>query len=96
MDNQITIKFEGDGNIRIQTLTDFLDNYKSLLYQINNSLGYGPDDLNIEVSPPENGSFKIKLLPKYENILLSTAGTIVASTLSGLIVYHMTKPTKPK
>ncbi|ADR20429.1 hypothetical protein MATR_19510 [Marivirga tractuosa] len=95
MENEIKIKFNGSGNIKIQTLTDFLNKYEDLLYQINNKLGYTPEDLLIEVSPPANGSFKINLSPKYENALLKTVGTIVASTLSGLIVYHMTKPIKP-
>jgi hypothetical protein len=95
MENQITIRFQGDGNIKVQTLTDFLDSYKQLLYQINTNLGYAPDDLVIEVSPPENGSFKIKLSPKYQNAILKAAGTIVASTLSGLLVYHLTQPTQP-
>lgn len=95
MENQITIRFQGDGNIKVQTLTDFLESYKQLLYQINTNLGYAPDDLVIEVSPPENGSFKIKLSPKYQNAILKAAGTIVASTLSGLLVYHLTQPTQP-
>ena len=40
--NQLTIKFGGDGNIKIETLTDFLDEYKDLLYLINTELGYKP------------------------------------------------------
>ena len=59
--NQLTINFGGNGNIKVETLTEFLDNYKQLLHIINNELGYKSDDMIIEVSPPENGSFKIKL-----------------------------------
>lgn len=95
MENQITIRFQGDGNIKVQTLTDFLNNYKQLLYQINTNLGYAPDDLVIEVYPPENGSFKINLSPKYQNAILKTVGAIVATTLSGLLVYHLTQPSQP-
>ncbi|MFD1293862.1 hypothetical protein ACFQ5N_08450 [Lutibacter holmesii] len=88
---QLTIRFGGDGNIKIETLTEFLDNYKILLYQINQEFGYSPDDLIIEVSPPENGSFKIKLSPKYKDLLVTSLTTLVVSTLSGLIIYHATK-----
>ncbi|MEQ9286849.1 MAG: hypothetical protein RIG77_08080 [Cyclobacteriaceae bacterium] len=92
-ENQITVKFGGDGNIKVETLTEFLGNYKHLLYLINSELGYAPDDLVVEVSPPENGSFKIKLAPKYQNVMLNAAAGLVVSTLSGVLVYHMTKPT---
>ncbi|MEP2024928.1 MAG: hypothetical protein ABJH98_20075 [Reichenbachiella sp.] len=90
--NQITVKFGGDGNIKVETLTEFLRGYKDLLHLINTELGYAPNDLIIEVSPPENGSFKIKLAPKYQNVLLNAAAGLVVSTLSGVLVYHMTKP----
>ena len=55
------IKFGGDGNIKVDTLTEFLNNYLQLINLINNELGYNPNDMIIVVSPPENGSFKIKL-----------------------------------
>ena len=90
-DNQLTIRFGGEGNIRVETLTDFLDNYKNLLYQINQEFGYSINDLVIEVSPPENGSFKIKISPKYNDLLLKSLTTLVVSTLSGLILYHATR-----
>lgn len=94
-ENQLTIRFGGDGNIRVETLTAFLDEYKSLLYEINNEYGYSPDDLVITVSPPENGSFKISISPRFKNVMLASMGTLVASTLSGLLVYHLTKPSEP-
>jgi hypothetical protein len=90
--NELTIKFGGEGNIRLNTLTEFLANYKELLYQINENLGYKEDDLIVEVSPPENGSFKIKINPKYEKEILATLGKIVATTLSGLLLVWLTKP----
>jgi hypothetical protein len=91
IDNQLTIRFGGEGNIRVETLTEFLDNYKNLLYQINQEFGYSINDLVIEVSPPENGSFKIKISPKYKDLLLKSITTLVVSTLSGLILYHATR-----
>lgn len=90
--NYLTIKFGGDGNIKVDTLTEFLEIYKELIYSVNNQLGYFGDDLIIEVSPPENGSFKIKISPKYEKILLKSFETIVVSTLAGLLLYYLTKP----
>lgn len=96
INNQITIKFGGDGNIKVDTLTEFLEIYKELIYSINNQLGYFSDDLIIEVSPPENGSFKIKISPKYEKILLKSFETIVVSTLAGLLLYYLTKPKEDK
>lgn len=94
--NQLTIKFGGDGNIKIDTLTEFLDVYKDLIYLINNQLGYDSNDLILEVSPPENGSFKIKLSPKYEKILLRSFEAIVVSTLSGLLLFYLTNPNDDK
>ncbi|TDP60807.1 hypothetical protein [Flavobacterium dankookense] len=90
--NYLTIKFGGDGNIKVDTLTEFLEIYKELIYSVNNQLGYFVDDLIIEVSPPENGSFKIKISPKYEKMLLKSFETIVVSTLAGLLLYYLTKP----
>lgn len=90
--NYLTIKFGGDGNIKVNTLTEFLEIYKELIYSVNNQLGYFGDDLIIEVSPPENGSFKIKISPKYEKMLLKSFETIVVSTLAGLLLYYLTKP----
>ena len=78
--NQLTIKFGGDGNIKLDTLTDFLEDYKDLLFLINSELGYKSDDLNIEVSPPENGSFKIK------DLILEKIGDLTVGTLVGLIL----------
>lgn len=94
--NQLTIKFGGDGNIKVDTLTEFLEIYKDLIYSINNQLGYFSDDLIIEVSPPEIGSFKIKISPKYEKILLKSFEAIVVSTLAGLLLYYLTKPKEDK
>ena len=91
--NQLTLRFGGDGFIKVDTLTEFLEIYKELIYLINQQLGYNDDDLIVEVSPPENGSFKIKLSPKYEKILLRSFETIVVSTLSGLLLYYLTNPT---
>lgn len=86
--NQFTIKFGGDGNIRANTLTTFLDQYTQLLYLINNELGYNPDDLVVEVSPPENGSFKIRIKPKYKNLILDKIGDLSAATFAGLILLY--------
>jgi hypothetical protein len=68
--SQITIRFGGKGNINVETLTSFLEQYKQVLFQINNELGHNPNDLIVEVSPPENGSFKIKLKSKYKDLNL--------------------------
>lgn len=87
--NQLTIKFGGDGNINVETLTQFLQNYKEVLYQINKELGYGVDDLIVEVSPPEDGSFKINVSPKYKKLMLQTMTGVMSSTLAGLIVLHV-------
>jgi hypothetical protein len=84
--NEFLIQFGGDSHILVETLTEFLNKYSKLLYDINTQLGYSYNDLIIEVSPPENGSFKIRLSPKYENHLLGTISGIVAGTLSGLIL----------
>ena len=92
IDNQLEIKFGGSGNINVETLTDFLENYRNLLYLINSELGYSPDDMIITVSPPENGSFKINISPRFKQVMLKSMGTVVLSTLSGLLVYHLTKP----
>nr|WP_297914976.1 hypothetical protein [uncultured Allomuricauda sp.] len=54
-------------------------------------MGYDKEDLIVEVSPPENGSFKIKIKPKYEKEILATLGNIVATTLSGLLLVWLTK-----
>lgn len=86
--NQFTIKFGGDGNIRVETLTDFLDEYKQLLYLINTELGYKSDDLVIEVSPPENGSFKIKIKSKYKDLILDKIGDLSVGVLLGLIAIY--------
>lgn len=86
--NQLTIKFGGDGNIKIETLTDFLDEYKDLLYLINTELGYKSNDLTIEVSPPENGSFKIKIKSKYKDLILDKLGDLSVGVLLGLIAIY--------
>ena len=95
-DNQLEIKFGGDGHIKVETLTDFLEIYKELLYLINSELGYSSEDLIIEVSPPENGSFKITLSPKYRKAILGGIGVIVLSTLSGLLTYYLTDDNQDK
>lgn len=84
--NEFLIRFGGESHIRVETLTDFLDNYRKLLYGINAQLGHSDKDLIVEVSPPENGSFKIRLSPKYESQILGTISGIVAGTLSGLLL----------
>ena len=94
--NQLTIKFGGDGNIKVDTLTEFLNNYKQLLYLINNELGYNPDDMIIEVSPPENGSFKIKLKSKYKDLILEKMGDLTVGTLVGLLILFATDATQNK
>lgn len=92
--NELIIRFGGDGNIKVETLTDFLELYKELFFLINNQLGYSSEDLVIEVSPPENGSFKIKISPKYRNAILTGIGAILTGTISGLIVYYVTTEKK--
>jgi hypothetical protein len=87
--NQLSISFGGDGNIKVETLTDFLDKYKQILHIINQELGYNPDDLIVEVSPPENGSFKIKLKPKYKSLILDKFGDLVSTSLAGLILLYV-------
>jgi hypothetical protein len=74
MENELLIRFGGDNHIRIETLTEFLEKYRFLLYKINNGLGYSDSDLIVEVYPPEEGSFKIRLSPKYENLILGIFG----------------------
>lgn len=83
--NELTIRFGGDGNIRVETLTDFLDEYKQVLYLINNELGYKADDMIVEVSPPENGSFKIKIKSKYKDLILDKMGDLSVGVLLGLL-----------
>lgn len=94
--NQLTIRFGGDGNIKVDTLTEFLENYKQLLYLINNELGYNSDDMIIEVSPPENGSFKIKLKSKYKDLILEKMGDLTVGTLVGLLILFATNTTQDK
>lgn len=65
---------------------DFLDQYKQILYLINNELGYQPEDMIVEVSPPENGSFKIKIKSKYKDLILDKMGDLSVGVLLGLIV----------
>ncbi|QGY42176.1 hypothetical protein GM418_00450 [Maribellus comscasis] len=86
MQNEFLIQFGGENHIRVETLTEFLEKYRFLLYRINNNLGYSTEDLTVEVSPPENGSFRIKISPKYENQLLNTVSGILGGTMSGLIL----------
>ena len=86
MENELLIRFGGDSHIRIETLTEFLQKYRFLLYKINNGLGYSDSDLIVEVYPPEEGSFKIRLNPKYESLILNTFSSLVASTLAGLLI----------
>lgn len=95
MENHLTIKFGGEGNIKVETLTEFLDTYKSILHLINNQFGHSNDDFVIEVSPPENGSFKIKLSPKYKDIILNNLGNLLTGTLAGLIVLWATNNDNP-
>lgn len=84
--SQITIRFGGEGNINVETLTSFLEQYKQVLFHINNELGHNPNDLIVEVSPPENGSFKIKLKSKYKDLILDKIGDLTTGTLVGLVV----------
>lgn len=94
--NQLTLKFGGDGNIRVETLTNFLIEYKDLLYLINKELGYKSDDLVIEVSPPENGSFKIKIKSKYKDLILDKIGDLSIGVLIGLIAIYSTNTSNKK
>jgi hypothetical protein len=94
--NQLTIKFGGDGNIRVETLTEFLDNYKQILYLINKELGYKSNDMVIEVSPPENGSFKIKLKSKYKDLILEKMGDLTVGTFVGLLILFATNASQNK
>lgn len=86
--NQLTIKFGGDGNIKVETLTNFLNEYKELFLLINTELGYSPNDFNVEVSPPENGSFRIKLNPKYKDLILDKLGDLSVGLLLGLLAFY--------
>ncbi len=86
-ENQLTIRFGGDGNIKVETLTEFLNEYKQLFLLINSELGYSPNDFCIEVSPPENGSFKIKLKPKYKDLILDKFGDLSVGVLLGLLAF---------
>lgn len=92
--SQITIKFGGNGNIYVETLTDFLELYKKILYEINFELGYHTKDLVIEVSPPELGSFKISLKSKYRKIILKKIGELTTQVLAGLILVTITNQTQ--
>lgn len=94
MENEFLIRFGGSNNIRVETLTDFLLSYRELLYSINNGLGYSPDDLIVEVSPPIEGSFKIKINPKYKNVLIGSVCTLLTGTLSGLLVVWISNTNK--
>jgi hypothetical protein len=93
-EDQLVIKFGGDGNIKVETLTEFLNLYKDVIYIINEQLGHHAEDLVIEVSPPENGSFKITISPRYKNAILKSLNTIITTTLSAVLIYYMTNPTK--
>lgn len=86
--NQFTIKFGGDGNIRVETLTDFLDQYKQLFYLINAELGYSSEDLVIEVSPPTHGSFQIKIKSKYKDLILDKMGDLSVGVILGVIAIY--------
>jgi hypothetical protein len=86
--NEIIICFGGEGNINVETLTHFLEQYNLVLHQINNELGHHPNDLIVEVSPPENGSFKIKLKSKYKDLLFDKIGDLVSNSLVGLFVIY--------
>lgn len=94
--DHLIIKFGGAGNIRVETLTDFLEEYKDLLYLINTELGYKANDLVIEVSPPENGSFKIKINPKYKDLILDKIGDLSVGVLLGLIAIYAATITDKK
>src|SRR5690606_31539492 len=63
----------------------FLDQYKQVLYLINSELGYKVEDMIVEVSPPENGSFKIKIKSKYKDLILDKMGDLSVGVLLGLI-----------
>lgn len=86
----LTIKFGGGGNIKVETLTSFLEEYQKLILLINAELGYSVKDLEIEVSPPELSSFKIKILPKYKDEIIKQFGNLITTVVGGLILYHIT------
>jgi len=86
MNDEFLIRFGGENHIRVETLTEFLDSYRLLLYRINKQLGHSENDLIVDVFPPEDGSFKIRISPKYQSQLLNTISGIVAGTLSGLLL----------
>lgn len=88
MNNQLTIRFGGEGNIKVDTLTYFLENYKQVLYLINAELGYKDEDMSVEVSPPENGSFKIKIKSKYKDLILDKMGDLSVGVLLGLVAIY--------
>ena len=88
---EFQITFGGENHIRIETLTDCLEQYRQILYKINEQLGYSENDFFVEVFSPEVGSFKIKLRPKYENLLLNTITGVIAGTLSGLLLLWVDK-----
>lgn len=92
----LTIKFGGEGNIKIETLTNFLEEYQKLLYLINTELGYSESDLELEVSPPEVSSFKIKILPKYKEQIFKDLGSLIVTVLGGIVLYHYTKSENPE
>lgn len=96
MANEIIIYFNGEGNINLNTLTGFLSQYREIIFQINQEIGYDESDLVIEVSPPEKSSFQIRLKPKFKNIIINSVASIVTTTFSGLLLYHLTKPIEPK
>lgn len=92
----LIIKFGGAGNIKIETLTKFLEEYKKLLYIINAEFGYSEEDLSLEVSPPEKSSFKIQIHPRYKKQILAGIGTLAINVLGGIILYHTTKSENPE
>ena len=94
--NQLTIKFGGNGNIRVETLTEFLSYYNEILHIINKELGYNSDDMIIEVSPPENGSFKINLKSKYKDLILEKIGDLTVGSFVGLLILFATNISQNK
>lgn len=86
----LTIKFGGSGNIKVETLTNFLEEYQKLILLINAELGYSTQDIEIDVSPPELSSFKIKILPKYKEGIIKQFGSLITSVVGGLVLYHLT------
>lgn len=89
MENELLIKFGGENTIKVETLTSFLDSYAYIFHRINTEIGYQPEDLVIHVSPPIEGSFKIKISPKYENLALKTLGGVVTGTMVGVLIAWM-------